>query len=159
MATNHSDVDAEIPSVNSIRMASSSTQAFSEARCCCGGFKVVCSGEPVRVSMCHCNSCQQRTGSAFGTQCRFSVDQVTRVGTSTKYTRVADSGGKVTYDFCPECGSSVCWEIAGLDGVVVVALGAFAGTASFPAPVFSVYEDRAHSWALKAVPEGAEHWA
>jgi hypothetical protein len=29
---------------------------------------------------------------------------------------------------------------------------------SFPAPAFSVYESRAFTWALRAVPKDAVHW-
>lgn len=32
-------------------------------RCSCGKLQVVCEGEPVRISMCHCLACQRRTGA------------------------------------------------------------------------------------------------
>jgi len=64
----------------------------------------------------------------------------------------------IEFEFCPSCGTTLCWEIKTLSGFVVVAVGCFEDPKSLPAPVFSVYEARAHPWALKAVPEGAEHW-
>jgi len=41
------------------------------ASCSCGQLFAVASGEPVRISICHCLACQRRTGSVFGSQARF----------------------------------------------------------------------------------------
>lgn len=65
------------------------------ASCSCGQLTARVTGEPVRVSICHCLACQRRTGSVFGVQARF------------------------------------------------------------PAPSFSVYEERMHRWV--GLPEGIEH--
>jgi hypothetical protein len=46
-------------------------------------------------------------GSVFGVQARIPHEQVTIEGQSTKWTRPSDSGGPVTFHFCPECGSTV----------------------------------------------------
>lgn len=126
------------------------------ASCSCGKLVLVCRGDPVRVSMCHCFACQQRTGSAFGVQARFPAAAVAIQGEPTEYVRTGDSGGRVKFRFCPTCGSTVCWEIESLPGFVAVALGAFADP-SFPPPVISVYEDRRHPWLV--LPESiTEHW-
>jgi hypothetical protein len=114
---------------------------------------VICRGDPVRVSMCHCLACQKRTGSVFGVQSRFPRDQVTIEGPASKWERVGDSGGRITFQFCPTCGSTVCWEIDRLPGFIAVAVGAFADPA-FGAPTVSVYGARRHAWA--AMPSGAE---
>ena len=55
-----------------------------QASCSCGQLSVTCEGEPVRISICHCNACQKRTGSVFGTQARFPREQVTIEGRSTQ---------------------------------------------------------------------------
>ena len=115
------------------------------ASCCCGQLKLHCEGEPVRVSICHCLSCQQRTGSAFGVQARFARERVSIDGRDAQWTRVGDSGGRATFHFCPLCGSTVFWEIDRLDGFVAVAVGAFADP-SFPPPTVSIYETRQHPW-------------
>ena len=47
-----------------------------EATCGCGQLMIVCTGEPTRVSMCHCFACQHRTGSTFGGQAWFPRDAV-----------------------------------------------------------------------------------
>jgi hypothetical protein len=124
------------------------------ASCSCGQLNLVCAGEPVRVSVCHCLSCQQRTGSAFGVQARFRREDVAVQGRATRYTRVADSGNSVDLHFCPSCGSTVYWEPAATPEFLSVAVGCFADP-WFPAPRISVYEARRHAWAL--LPADMEH--
>jgi hypothetical protein len=128
------------------------------ATCCCGQLKLTCEGDPVRVSMCHCLACQQRTGSVFGVQARFNRDQITRIeGRATQYVRIGDSGGEIRFHFCPECGSTVYWQIDSQPDIFAVAVGAFADPA-FPPPSRSVYEARRHTWAGLPIETLVEHW-
>ena len=115
------------------------------ATCRCGQLRVECVGEPVRVSVCHCLECQKRSGSAFAAQARWPDEDVVVSGDFKTWTRAADSGHIATYRFCPECGSTVAYVIEGWEGVTAVPIGAFADPA-FPAPRFSVYENRKHGW-------------
>lgn len=126
------------------------------ASCSCGQLQVCVSGEPVRVSVCHCLACQRRTGSVFGAQARFPREAVTVVGTSTEYVRVGDEGTKSTFRFCPKCGATVYYTLEGLAEAVAIPVGAFAEP-SFPAPSFSVYEERMHSWV--SMPSGIDRMA
>ena len=120
-----------------------------KASCDCGQLSLVCEGEPVRVGMCHCFACQKRTGSIFGVQARFAPANVTREGRASEYVRVGDEGGRITFRFCPTCGSTVYWEQDGVD-LIAVAVGAFSDP-KFPPPRYAVYEARRHSWA--SMPE------
>lgn len=104
--------------------------------------------------MCHCLACQKRTGSVFGVQARYARDKVTIEGRATEWVRIGDSGGRITYKFCAECGATVCWEIDGMPGMIAIAVGAFADP-TFGTPTFSVYEARKHAWV--ALPDGVEH--
>jgi hypothetical protein len=117
------------------------------ATCRCGQLRAVCQGEPVRVSVCHCLACQKRSGSAFAAQARWPDAQVAVTGEAKTWVRIADSGNRVTYRFCPDCGSTLAYEIEGRPGITAVPLGAFADP-GFPAPKFSVYEHRKHAWTL-----------
>ncbi|MCD5328930.1 GFA family protein [Chromobacterium piscinae] len=126
------------------------------AACSCGQLTAQVSGEPVRVSICHCLACQRRTGSVFGQQARFYRKDVAIAGDSTVYVRVGDEGSRVKFHFCPTCGATVYYEPEGLEEFVAIPVGAFADP-GFPAPSVSVYEERKHGWV--AVPEGAEHFA
>ena len=126
-----------------------------QASCSCGQLRVTTEGEPVRLSMCHCLECQKRTGSPFGVQARFRSEQVTGVaGQATEFIRVADSGNRVTFRFCPECGSTIYWTLSAFPDIVAVAVGAFTECA-FPPPRISAYERRRHPWV--DVPNGVEH--
>lgn len=109
----------------------------------------------MRVSVCHCLACQTRSGSAFAAQARWPDALVTIEGDSRTWTRIADSDNRVTYRFCPECGSTVAYAIEGWPGVTAVPLGAFADP-SFPAPRFSVYEHRKHAW-VAVLGDEVEH--
>ena len=97
------------------------------------------------MSVCHCFSCQQRTGSAFGYQARFPRSAVTIAGDTTAYAREADSGNEVTFHFCPRCGSTLYWIIPGMEDFLMVAAGAFTDPTFHP-PKVEVYESRRHPW-------------
>ena len=117
------------------------------ASCSCGQLRLVASGDPVRISVCHCLACQRRTGSTYGQQARFPASAVVIDGQSTKYTRTADSGTKLSYHFCPACGSTVYYYSEDQRDVIAVPVGMFADP-SFPPPRVSVYESRKHPWVV-----------
>jgi len=123
------------------------------ASCSCGQLRLVAHGDPIRVSMCHCQACQRRTGSTYGAQARFASEIVEITGTSTEYVRVGDEGTAIRFHFCPTCGATVYYWFG--DGSWrAVPVGAFADP-SFPSPRVSFYEERRHPWV--SVPDGAEH--
>jgi hypothetical protein len=120
--------------------------ATRRAACSCGKLEIVCEGEPVRVSMCHCLECQRRTGAVFGSQAWFSREQIISIsGNSTPFTRQSDAGRWVKFQFCPMCGSTVYWQAEAFPGHIAVAVGSFADPA-FPAPTLSGWEARQHPW-------------
>ncbi|MCJ8346650.1 GFA family protein [bacterium] len=115
------------------------------ARCSCGDLTLTYEGEITTSSICHCYSCQKRTGSIFGAQVRLKKSQVTTSGQQTTYLRVAESGTKISFFFCPKCAATIYWEIEGLEDSFIVAVGCFADS-KFPAPTFSVFGARKHCW-------------
>lgn len=119
------------------------------ATCSCGRLAARVRGEPVRVSICHCLACQQRTGSVFAAQARFPAEAVTTHGPSRERVRVNDSGSTARFHFCPECGSTVFYQLDVVPGFISVPIGAFADP-GFPPPRVSVYEARKHAWVLLA---------
>ena len=124
-----------------------------QASCSCGQLRVTCSGEPVRISMCHCLACQKRTGSPFGVQARFHRAQVAIEGQAKAFTRIGDEGNRSTSHFCLECGSTLYWILSGEPDLIAVAVGNFADP-TLPAPGLSFYERRRHAWVI--VPDGPE---
>ncbi|WIO73202.1 GFA family protein [Porticoccaceae bacterium LTM1] len=116
-----------------------------KATCNCGQLTAVVSGQPVRIAVCHCTACQIRTGSAFGVQARFDKSDVSISGHSNQYSRVADSGNRIRYDFCPDCGATLFYQFDSIPNVVSIPVGAFADQ-DFPPPTISIYEERQHPW-------------
>ena len=74
------------------------------------------------VSICHCLSCQRRTGSAFGMQAGFRADQVQVTGRYVDYARTSDEQDRKVhvFHFCPECGGTVFFTEPDEDDLVVV---------------------------------------
>jgi len=126
-----------------------------QASCSCGQLRLTAEGEPVRVSICHCLACQRRTGSTYGAQARFPREHVHLEGETTEYVRVADSGNRISFHFCPACGSTVYYYIHDMPDVIAVPIGGFADP-DFPKPGVSVYEARRHDWVV--VPHDVEHF-
>jgi Uncharacterized conserved protein len=119
------------------------------AECRCGALQADCSGDPVRVSVCHCLSCKRRTGSAFSYNATYASERVQIRGVATAFTSVSDEGHWARFHFCPACGATVWYEIELRPGMVTIPVGAFADPA-FPAPTVMVYSERAHSWCVVA---------
>jgi hypothetical protein len=116
------------------------------ASCRCGQLRATVTGDPVRVSACHCLNCKKRSGSAFAVQARWPSAQVQIEGTSKTFVKVADSGNRATFHFCPDCGSDVYYAIDGkFDDLVAIPLGAF-DDPYVATPGFSVWEKRKHDW-------------
>ena len=133
----------------------SSAVETRSASCRCGQLNFTYEGpDPERITMCHCNSCQLRTGTAFSMQARFPREKVKIEGTSTKWTFPSDStkhtcdNGGATYHFCPVCGTTVYWDIATSPDFVGLAIGTLFDP-SFPPPKISGYEKYAHPWAME----------
>ena len=131
-----------------------------KASCRCGQLTVTHIGPvPERRTLCHCNSCQLRTGTAFSIQGRFPREEVKIEGKSTKWTFPSESGERVTYrscdgggatyHFCPECGTTVYWDIAAAPDVIGIAIGTLTDP-TFPPPMISGFEAYGHPWAMKA---------
>ncbi|MBK1715395.1 GFA family protein [Rubrivivax gelatinosus] len=124
------------------------------ASCSCGRLTATVTGEPVRVSICHCLACQRRTGSVFGQQARFRREDVVVCGASTEFVRIGDEGSCARFHFCPVCGATVFYRFDEMPEAIAIPVGAFADP-GFPAPTVSVYETRKRGWVQP--PPDAEH--
>jgi len=113
--------------------------------CSCGEVKVISESEPTRVSICHCPECQKRTGSVFGVQARFTRNQVRTEGKTSQWIRAFEDGEKITFHFCPKCGSTMYWFMESLPEIIGTGVGNFADP-KFPVPTVAVFESRKHPW-------------
>ena len=124
------------------------------ASCRCGQLRATATGEPVRISVCHCLDCQKRSGSAFAAQARWPSGQVTSEGRSNSWSAPGDND--TVFRFCPDCGSTVYYTGGGCPDLTAIAIGAFADP-QFPTPQYSVWEVRKHAW-VEICGEGVEHF-
>jgi hypothetical protein len=115
------------------------------ARCCCGALSAEAEGEPDAVVVCYCLECQRRTGSVFGVAAFFAAEAVQLSGGSEMYGRSSDAGCKLTFHFCPRCGTTVWWKTERHPGKIAIAAGAFADP-DFPRPSRSVFNRSRYSW-------------
>jgi hypothetical protein len=66
--------------------------------CLCGDIRIVASGAPYRVGLCHCLDCRKHHGALFFAAAVFPQDAVAIHGEAHRYE------GR---HFCPRCGSSI----------------------------------------------------
>lgn len=125
------------------------------ASCRCGQLRVTCTGEPVRVSVCHCLDCKKRSGSSFAAQVRFAAEQVTVAGAASDFAYVGDSGDTTRFSFCSTCGGGLFYRQDSAPETIAVALGALDDPYAF-APAYSVWEERRHEW-VEISGEHVEH--
>ena len=127
------------------------------AACQCGQLKAHCTGDAARISMCHCLACQQRTGAPFSANSRFPRANVRIEGEGRQWGRTADTGNGVVHHFCPDCGTTVYWDLAGFPDVIAVASGLFADPA-YPAPTVCVWERHRHPWTDNIAALPMQRW-
>ena len=125
------------------------------ATCRCGQLSAMCTGEPERVSVCHCYDCQKRSGSVCAAQARFPAEAVTLTGAHHVYEHTGDSGNTATFHFCPICASTLWYHALPHFALFAIPVGTFADK-DFPAPIYSVWEERKHAW-LSITGDGIEH--
>ena len=127
-----------------------------KASCRCGQLSVTYQGpDPERITLCHCKSCQLRTGTVFSVQGRFPRAKAKIEGKSTEFTAANDKKKPLcdnwgaTYHFCPVCRTTVYWDIPTSPDFIGIAIGTLFDP-TFPPPKISGYEKYGHPWAKKA---------
>jgi hypothetical protein len=121
-------------------------------QCLCGAVQLTLARPPAMVNMCHCASCQRRSGSPFGMAVWVAETDVTISGETREFAHLSDKGRQTINRFCPNCGSTVSYVAALNPGLIAIPAGLFADPAT-PPPLRSVFEERRHPWV--AVPDGA----
>jgi len=98
-----------------------------KGQCVCGSVSYVITGEPKRVTICHCKWCQRRTGSAFGVEVVFDDHQITINDDSvTRYRHTSDESGRwLDQHFCNKCGSNIGFTLEAVPGIRTIAVGTF----------------------------------
>lgn len=116
-----------------------------KAQCACGALSLTLPGPSSLVAVCHCEACQRRTGSVFGMGAYYPPEAVQVSGAVKLFSRTGASGGRLTFRFCPECGSTVFWTATVYPDLTGVAVGAIADP-DYPPPSHSIHERSKHTW-------------
>jgi hypothetical protein len=101
--------------------------------CLCGGVRIVATGRPLRVGLCHCLDCRKHHGALFNASAMFPTEAVTIEGETRDYR------GR---HFCPRCGSSV---FARSGDEIEVQLGALDAPDQLK-PSYELWTIRRESW-------------
>jgi hypothetical protein len=108
--------------------------------CNCGGVRYELDGEPIRVGICHCETCRKESGSAFSFSAIWPRAGVTLTGELACWRSRA--GGE---RFCPKCGSSLfCWD-EGSDEIEIK-LGTLDDPPGALAPTYELWTIRREPW-------------
>lgn len=101
--------------------------------CWCGNVRIVATGRPYRVGLCHCLDCRKHHGALFHASAIFPEEAVTVEGETRDYR---------SRHFCPHCGSPVF----GRSGdEIEVNLGALDAPDQFQ-PTYELWTVRRESW-------------
>ena len=74
--------------------------------CLCGSIRYECTCDTENASYCHCDDCKKATGGPYTVGVLSESDKLNIISGKVKgYTAIADSGRKITREFCPICGS------------------------------------------------------
>jgi hypothetical protein len=101
--------------------------------------------EPLMSGFCHCLDCQKSSGASRVMHVAFPAAALEVSGATAKFVSTADSGGTVTREFCPVCGSRLFGSSTTMPGMKTVHASVFDNPAGF-APMMSVYVKRMQPW-------------
>lgn len=101
--------------------------------CLCGNVRLVATGRPYRVGVCHCLDCRKHHGALFHASAIFPQEAVNVDGETREYARRF---------FCPRCGSSVYSQTG---DEVEVHLGTLDAPNRFQ-PTYELWTVRRESW-------------
>lgn len=118
--------------------------------CNCGQVRYELSGEPIRVGVCHCETCRKHSGSAFSFFGVWPKASANLTGELACWRSRA--GGE---RFCPICGSSLfCWD-EGSDEIEIK-LGTLDGGPSALTPAYELWTFRREPW-LAHLEDAEQH--
>jgi len=115
------------------------------ARCGCGNLKAELRGEPADIYACSCQTCQQRSGSAFSYAAVYPQSSVSVSGEHRGWRRNGESGRWIENHFCPTCGIALFFYSEGMPGMIGISVGSLADR-DIPKPNRVYWASRRHHW-------------
>lgn len=115
--------------------------------CQCGAIHYEAEVDPATSALCHCNDCQNFSGSPWRASVRARAETLRMTGEPRVYVKIAESGTRRGQAFCPECGSALYAFTPPDPEIVNLRLGAVDQRADLP-PHIQIWCESALSWAL-----------
>lgn len=78
-----------------------------DGKCHCGDLTYTATLETPTFTVCHCNACQEMSGTAYRANARVATDAFEMTGEPAIYERTAGSGRKRIHAFCRRCGTNI----------------------------------------------------
>ena len=102
----------------------------NQGGCLCGALRYAVTGEPLRVTFCHCRFCQRGSGAAYVVEPIFNRSElVVTSGRPRTYLHRSEGSGKLlTVNFCDRCGTKLFLEFERFPEIC----GLYAGTFDDP---------------------------
>ena len=115
--------------------------------CMCGAVRYEYDGGIGPSSYCHCDDCKRATGGPYTVGVLSRADKLRIVSGEIKsYTCIADSGRKITRQFCPICGSPLFTRGEKYPALVFIKAGSLDNPERVK-PGMQVWTERAVPWA------------
>ena len=116
------------------------TETFSGG-CLCGRTRFELTGEPGRVSVCHCRMCQRLSGAPYVPAVEYSANKVVWIEQPSIY----KSSEWASRSFCSHCGSSIGYHTE--DGKIWVSVGTLDRPETFE-PEFHIFVESKMPWSV-----------
>ncbi len=117
----------------------------AEGGCQCGEVRYRITGQPIWLTVCHCNECKRQSGGAFGMSLRMRTADVTLIrGSPKRWTRPSDYGDPVICRFCGTCGTRL-WHEPAASGFLHIKPGTLDDPSNL-APRFEAWTKRKANW-------------
>src|SRR5262245_27548231 len=114
--------------------------------CLCAKLNYRSYAEPVLTGLCHCQSCQRQSGSAYSTNVALATDNPKVEGQTLRiFDTVGGSGLPAQLFFCGNCGTAIASTSEGVPGLAFIKAGTLDDT-SWINPTLEIWCESAQSW-------------
>ena len=114
--------------------------------CRCGAVRYTAASEPIATRICWCRDCQYFAAGSGTVNVVFAAEAVRLTGPLKAFESAADSGNRMTRQFCTRCGTPVTSAAASRPHLLILR----AGTLDDPSvvkPAMTIWTDSAPPWA------------